>query len=255
MSAERFLDGQVAVVTGAARGLGQAVAVRLAEHGATVAGFDLGPLDETIAAVEALGGTASGHRTDVTDEAAVGAAVGELLDRHRRIDVLVNAAGRWIDLERRPFWEIDVPEFDAMMAVNVRSAFVVAKAVAGPMRAAGRGRIVNFTSATVSFGMPDLLHYVAAKSALVGMTRSMARELGPWGVTVNAIAPGLVPTDAGRAVMPAAWYEEIQQTQMITEAIEPADIAAAVAYLCSPGARLVTGETLHVSAGASMGAI
>lgn len=249
------LTGQVAVVTGAARGLGQAVAVALANDGATVVGLDLGPMDETLALLAQAGRPGGGHRTDVTDEPAVEATVDAIVETHGRLDILVNAAGRWIDVARRPFWEIDVPEFDAMMAVNVRSAFVVTKTASRPMRAVGAGRIVNFTSATVSFGMPDLIHYVTAKAALVGMTRSMARELGPYGVTVNAVAPGLVPTDAGREVMPDDWYAEVMRTQVITRPIEPQDIAAAVTYLCGPGGRMVTGQVLNVSAGSTMGAM
>jgi 3-oxoacyl-[acyl-carrier protein] reductase len=249
------LQGQVAVVTGAARGLGQAVALELAGQGATIVALDLGPTDETVSAVKAAGGHAAGQRTDVTDETAVEARIDSIVGTHGRLDILINAAGRWIDVARRPFWEIDVPEFDAMMTVNVRSAFVVAKAASRPMREARAGSIVNFSSATVSFGMPDLIHYVAAKAALVGLTRSMARELGPYGVTANAVAPGLVPTDAGREVMTKEWYDAIMRSQVITKPITPQDIAAAVAYLCGPGGRMVTGETLHVSAGATMGGV
>jgi 3-oxoacyl-[acyl-carrier protein] reductase len=254
VSTGQDLDGRVAIVTGAARGLGRAISVKLAGAGATVVGVDRGAQDETEAAVQAAGGVFHEHRADVTDESAVGAVVDAVLGDHARVDVLVNNAGRWIDLERRPFWEIDVPEFDAMMTVNARSVFVVSKAVSGTMRGARSGRIVNFTSATVAFGMPDLIHYVAAKAAVVGLTRSMARELGAFGVTCNAVSPGLVPTDAGRAVMSAEWYAAIEETQLLSGPIEPDDIADAVLYLAGPGARMVSGEILTVSAGSTMGA-
>lgn len=249
------LNGRVAVVTGAARGLGQSIALRLAGHGAEVVGFDLGGLDETAEAVKRAGGKLTGRRVDATDAHAVDEAVGEILTKHGRIDVLVNAAGRWIDLRRRPLWEIDVPEFDDVLTVNVRSAFVMVKAVAPAMREARYGRIVNFTSATVSFGMAGLLHYVTAKSALVGMTRSIARELGPFGVTANTVAPGLVATDAGREVNSQEWYDEVVETQMLREPISTDDIAGAVAYLCGPDGRMVTAQTLHVSGGSSIGSM
>jgi len=248
------LTGQVAVVTGAARGLGRAIAVALGEAGATVYGADLSDLSETGALVEAAGGGFAGRATDVTDVAAATRLVDEIVRDHGRLDLLVNNAGRWIDLERRPFWEIPAEEYDAVMAVNARSVFVMSSAASAPMRAARAGCIVNFTSATVAFGMPDLIHYVAAKAAIIGLTRSMARELGPHGVRCNAVSPGLVPTDAGRAVMPAEWYEEVMATQLLEGAIEPEDIAAAVRYLAGPGARMVTGEILNVSAGSTMGA-
>lgn len=248
------LAGEVAIVTGAARGLGRAIAVALGEAGAVVYGADLGDMAATRAAVEAAGGTFAGRTTDVTDPGAAAALVEEIVGDRGRIDLLVNNAGRWIDLARRPFWEIDAEEYDSVMAVNARSAFVMASAASAPMRAARSGCIVNFTSAVVSFGMPDLIHYVAAKAAIVGLTRSMARELGPYGVRCNAVSPGLVPTDAGRTVMPAEWYDEVMATQLLDGAIEPGDIAAAVRYLAGPGARMVTGEILNVSAGSSMGA-
>ena len=247
------LDGEIAVVTGAGRGLGRAIAVRLASAGAHVVGLDLRPIDETIAAVEAAGGRAEGRIADVTDEQAVSAVVDEIVAAHGPIGLLVNNAGRWIDLERRPFWEIDVPEFDAVMEVNARSVFVVSKVVSASMREARRGRIVNFSSNTVSIGMPDLIHYVASKSAILGLSRSMATELAPYGITVNTVAPGLVPTDAGRDGMPDEFFDAVIGTQLLPVAITPEDIAEAVGYLCGPGGRMVTGQVLTVSGGTTMG--
>ncbi|UGS37284.1 SDR family NAD(P)-dependent oxidoreductase [Capillimicrobium parvum] len=250
----RELDGQVAIVTGAARGLGRAIAVALGKAGAVVYGADLSDCAESAAAVEAAGGTFASRSVDATDQLAAARVVDDIIGERGRVDVLVNNAGRWIDLARRPFWEIPVDEYDAVMAVNARSVFVMSRAVSEPMRRARSGRIVNFTSATVSFGMPDLIHYVAAKAAIVGLTRSMARELGPFGVACNAVSPGLVPTDAGRAVMPAEWYDEVIGTQLLEGAITPEDIAACVRFLAGPGARMITGEIVNVSAGSTMGA-
>lgn len=243
------------MVTGASRGLGQEIARNLASRGARVAALDLAPSDETVAAIESSGGEALAIHADVTDEASVQEAISRVLDEFGAIDILVNNAGRWIDVERRPFWEIDADEFDAMMAVNARSVFLVSRAGSAPMRAARRGTIVNIASNVVTIGMPNLIHYVAAKAAVIGLTRSMATELGEFGITVNAVAPGLVPTAAARAGQPAEFFDFVVQTQILQMPVSPTDIANAVAYLAGPEARMVTGQTLTVNGGATMGAV
>ncbi len=250
---ERELEGKVAVVTGAARAIGRAVAETLAARGAAVASIDLLPADETVAAIEANGGTALAITGDVTDEVMVGAAVGRVLDECGRLDVLVNNAGLFAGIERRPFWEIELDEWEDVIRVNVRSVFLCSKAVTGPMREAGEGRIVNIASNVVTFGMANLMHYVASKAAVIGMTRSMARELGPSGIAVNAVAPGLVTTEITERTVPEEYRRLVAQGQCLQEAILPSDIADAVAYLAGPAARMVTGQTLLVNGGATMG--
>jgi 3-oxoacyl-[acyl-carrier protein] reductase len=251
--AEPELSGQVAVVTGAARAIGRATAETLAARGATVVSVDLLPADETLAAIESGGGRALAITGDVTEEATVSSAVDTVLDQLGRIDVLVNNAGVFAGIERRPFWEIDLDEWEDVFRSNVRSAFLCSRAVAGPMRAAGSGRIVNIASNVITFGMANLLHYVASKSAVVGMTRSMARELGPSGIAVNAVAPGLVTTEITKQTVSEEYRRLVAQGQCLQEAILPADIATAVAYLAGPAARMVTGQTLLVNGGATMG--
>jgi NAD(P)-dependent dehydrogenase (short-subunit alcohol dehydrogenase family) len=157
-------------------------------------------------------------------------------------------------VERRPFWEIPVEEWDFMQRVNVRSVFLVTKAATRSMREARRGRVVNIGSNVVSFGMADFLHYVASKAAVVGMTRSLARELGPFGIAVNAVSPGLVTTEVTTETVPAEYRAAVAGGQCLKEPLVPDDIAEAVAYLASPAARLITGQTLLVNGGASMGA-
>jgi 3-oxoacyl-[acyl-carrier protein] reductase len=251
--AEPELSGQVALVTGAARAIGRATAETLAARGATIVSIDLLPADDTVATIEGRGGRALAISGDVTDEHTVARAVDTVLEELGRIDVLVNNAGVFAGIERRPFWEIDVDEWEQVFRANVRSAFLCSRAVAEPMRAAAGGRIVNIASNVITFGMANLLHYVASKAAVVGMTRSMARELGPSGIAVNAVAPGLVTTEITEQTVPEEYRRLVAQGQCLQEAILPSDIATAVAYLAGPAARMVTGQTLLVNGGATMG--
>jgi 3-oxoacyl-[acyl-carrier protein] reductase len=247
------LAGTVAVVTGAARAIGKETAETLAARGASVASIDVAPSDELVESVRSSGGVALGIEADVADEAQVQAAFGRVLDELGRIDVLVNNAGLFAGIERRPFWEIDAAEWDRLQAVNVRSVFLCSRAASAPMRDARSGRIVNIASNVTTFGMANLMHYVASKAAVVGMTRSMARELGPFGIAVNAVAPGLVTTEITAETVSAEYRDIVRKGQCLQEAIVPGDIAEAVAFLASPAARLVTGQTLLVNGGATMG--
>lgn len=253
MVAEPELADQVAVVTGGARAIGRAIAETLGARGATVVSVDLRPSDQTVAAIEAAGGRALSLEGDVTDETAVAHAFDHVLETYGRVDVLVNNAGLFAGIERRPFWEIDLAEWERVIGVNVRSVFLCSREVARPMRDAGRGRIVNIASNVTTFGMANLLHYVASKSAVVGMTRSMARELGPAGIAVNAVAPGLVTTEITEQTVPEEYRRLVAEGQCLQHPILPADIAQAVAYLAGPTARMVTGQTLLVNGGATMG--
>jgi 3-oxoacyl-[acyl-carrier protein] reductase len=247
------LAGKVAVVTGAARAIGRETAETLAARGASVVSIDLAPSDGLVEAVTSRGGTALAVEADVADEVQVEAAFARVLGELGRIDVLVNNAGLFAGIERRPFWEIDVAEWDRLQAVNVRSVFLCSRAASRPMREAGSGRIVNIASNVTTFGMANLMHYVASKAAVVGMTRSMARELGPFGIAVNAVAPGLVTTEITAETVPDEYRDLVRKGQCLQEPILPSDIAEAVAFLASPAARLVTGQTLLVNGGATMG--
>jgi 3-oxoacyl-[acyl-carrier protein] reductase len=253
LSEPRELDGQVAIVTGAARAIGRAIAETLAARGATVVSLDIASADDTVAGIEAAGGSALAITADVTDEQAVADAVAYVLEQYGRVDALVNNAGLFAGIERRPFWEIDLAEWEHVLGVNVRSVFLCSRAVAAPMRETGRGRIVNIASNVVTFGMPNLMHYVASKAAVIGITRSMASELGPSGIAVNAVAPGLVTTEITSQTVSAEYRELVAKGQCLQVPILPSDIADAVTYLCGPTARMVTGQTLLVNGGANMG--
>ena len=199
------------MITGAGQGIGRAYALSFAEAGAipVIPEIDRAKGDAVAAEITAAGGQALSIQTDVTDPASVKAAVASALDRFVRIDVLINNAAIFVTLGRQPFWEIDLEEWRAVMDVNITGCFICASAVSGAMREAGGGRIINISSSTVPQGIPGFTHYVTSKSALIGMTRCMARELGDANVTVNAVLPGMIETeienagrnDAGRAAV------------------------------------------------------
>ena len=251
---EAKFNARVAVVTGAARGLGRAIAQALASSGADIVSVDLDAADGTVEAVEKLGRKSFSLVADLTDECQVKKAFKRISQSCQKIDILINNAGFYA-VERRPFWEIDLTEWEQVMTANARSVFLCSRAVFESMRNAGEGRIVNISSSAIAFGMPNLLHYVAAKSAVAGMTRSMARELGPYGITVNAVAPGLVATDTALESIGWKLLEQVVEGQAIKQPLAPEDIAAAVTYLCSPEARLVSGQTILVNGGAAVSGV
>ncbi|MBT3931358.1 MAG: SDR family oxidoreductase, partial [Rhodospirillaceae bacterium] len=183
--------------------------------------------------------------------ASVKAAVAATLDRFGQIDVLINNAAIFVTLGRQPFWEIDLEEWRAVMDVNITGCFICASAVSGPMREAGGGRIINISSSTVPQGIPGFTHYVTSKSALIGMTRCMARELGDANIAVNAVLPGMIETeienvgrnDAGRAAV--IGHQSIQRQQ------EPMDMVGTLLFLSSPASGFMTGQSLCVDGGAA----
>lgn len=247
------MDGQVAVVTGGARTIGREICRTLAAQGTRIVSLDLSDSDATVDEIKQAGGTAAGIRCDVTDQDQVESAIREVVGRFGALDVLVNNAGVFSTMQRRPFWEIPPDEWDLMMRVNVRSVYLVSRAASVPMRDARSGRIVNIASNVVSFGMPNFMHYVASKGAVIGMTRSMARELGPYNIAVNSVSPGLVTTEITEETLPAEYRQQVVSNQTLETPILPSDIAEAVAYLAGPSARMVTGQNLMVNGGATMG--
>src|SRR5437762_5983539 len=192
------LSGKVAIITGGAAGIGFAYARRFLAEGASVVIADIADVD---AAAEKAGAPdrTLGVRADVSDAAAVRTMVEAAVVRFGRIDVLVNNAAVFATLKPQPFDAIPEAEWDRVMAVNVRGTWNCARAVAPVMRTQGGGRIINVASAIVAKGTAMLLHYVTSKGAVVAMTRALARELGPSGITVNAVAPGLILSDSVQA--------------------------------------------------------
>jgi 3-oxoacyl-[acyl-carrier protein] reductase len=244
------LAGRAVLVTGAGQGLGRAFAHRLARDGARVAVADRNAAAAGAVADE-IGAEALAVPVDVADEDAVAAMVDAVAGTFGGLDVLVNNAAVFSTLEMRPFEEIGVPEWDLVMAVNVRGPFLCARAAAPLMRRAGGGRIVNISSAAVLLGRPGYLHYVTSKSAVIGMTRSLATELGPDGVTVNAVLPGSTETEVPRATVTAEQVARIVERQAVKRRQVPGDLVGVVAFLAGPDSGFMTGQCLNVDGGAA----
>ena len=241
------LDGKVAVVTGAAQGIGNAIAKGLAAEGARIVVVDLNRAEA--AAQEFEGGI--GLTVDVADEAQVERMAHEVVDRCGRIDVLVNNAGLYASLQMRPFTEIPVEEWRQVMDVNVLSMFLTTRAVVPRMREQGGGRIVNISSGTPFRGVPFLLHYVTSKGAIVALTRALAKELGRDDVLVNCVAPGFTMSDGVREhpEVIEALREVSVSSRTLQRDQEPEDVVGAVVFLCGPGATFVTGQTIVIDGG------
>jgi NAD(P)-dependent dehydrogenase (short-subunit alcohol dehydrogenase family) len=239
----------VAIVTGAAKGLGRAYAIALAADGWSVVAADVLDPQPVVAEIAAAGGTAEGAIVDVSDERSTQELADDTLERHGRIDALVNNAAIFTSIEKKPFDELTVDEWDRMFEVNVRGTWLCCKAVTPAMKAAGAGRIVNVASMTVPSGVPLFLHYVSSKAAIVGLTRALARELGEWGVCVNAIAPDYVPHDADYAGRQPEMAEAIARQRCFPRDMTADDLVGTLRYLVGPGAAFVTGQTLYVNGG------
>jgi 3-oxoacyl-[acyl-carrier protein] reductase len=245
-----ILAGQVALVTGATRGIGRAIASALGRDGATVVGTattDAGAA--TISAYLAEAGIAGeGIRLDVTDAAAVDAALAAIESRHGPVLVLVNNAGITRD---NLLLRMKDEEWDAIMATNLKPVFRLSKAVLRGMMKARHGRIIQIGSVVGSSGNPGQANYAAAKAALLGFTRSLAQEVGSRNITVNCVAPGFIDTDMTRA-LPEAQRGKLLERIPLGRLGTPDDVAHAVAFLASPQAGYVTGATLHVNGGMLM---
>jgi NAD(P)-dependent dehydrogenase (short-subunit alcohol dehydrogenase family) len=247
------LDGQVAIVTGAAGGLGTAFCAALAGAGARVLAADrnVEGAQATAALLAQNGGEALALAVDVTQAGETESMARAALERWGRVDVLVNNAALYGTLSRRPFFELSVEEWDAVMAVNLKGPWLCARAVTATMRQQRRGKIINIASATVFSGSPLWSHYVASKGGLIGLTRVMARELGDHGISVNAIAPGFTLTEASRAVMPEAERYAVERGA-IKRAETPEDIAGLLLFLASSASDFITGQTIVVDGGRQM---
>jgi NAD(P)-dependent dehydrogenase (short-subunit alcohol dehydrogenase family) len=241
------MDGRRCLVTGAAAGIGRVFCAALAAEGAAVAGLDVAPLDETATTLANGGrGRFVAVSADVTEPAEVDAAVAEASGRLGGIDVLVNNAGIYPAVR---FEATTYEQWRRIMAVNLDGTFLVTRAALPALRRSAAGRIVNVASAVVWLGPPGMVAYTASKAGVVGLTRALAAELGPDGITVNAITPGMIPTATAVRTGVTADLDRVVAGQAIPRAQRPDDLVTTLLYLADARSGFVTGATVNVDGG------
>lgn len=243
------LSGKTAMVTGGGTGLGRQTAIRLAEAGAQIvlASIDVDSIEETAEVIQGHGGSVLTFETDVSEQDQILKTVEQVHKQWGGIDILINNAAIY---PSKPVDEVSVEEWDRVFAVNARGYFLCAKAVMPDMKKNHWGRIVNISSITFFVPFSDLIHYVATKGAAIGFTRALAKELGPYGITVNSIAPGAFPTKAEEIHEDrVAYNQKILDSQCLKRRGTPDDLANAVLFFASDLSAFVTGQSLLVDGG------
>lgn len=243
---------RVVVVTGAGQGIGREIARQFAAAGAiaVVADLNLDNAEKVRAEILTAKGRASALKVNIADEASVAAMVEAIGAEHGRIDVLINNAAIFATLEKRKFDQIPVSEWKTVMDVNINGPFLCSRAVVPAMRKQGWGRIINISSDAVPKGVMNYMHYVTSKSAMIGMTNAMARELGEDGINVNCIRPGAVATEVDRAVNPTT---DLRKTQIAQQCLKrgmlPTDLVGLMIFLSSSASDFITGQTIACDGG------
>jgi (S)-1-phenylethanol dehydrogenase len=244
---------KVAVITGGANGIGQAFAKRLAEDGVHIAIVDIAPAHETVRLVEKAGRQALACKCDVSSPEAVAAMAREVLDKFGRADIVINCAGIF---PQKEFGEMTFADWRQVLSTNLDGTFLVTAAFVPGMKQRGWGRVVNMSSSTLGSVVTGFAHYMASKAGIVGFTRALASDLGPYGITANAISPGLTRSPGALARKPrpgfATMDDEFAATatmQAIKRPEVPDDLVGTVSFLTSDDAAFVTGQTLNVDGG------
>jgi 3-oxoacyl-[acyl-carrier protein] reductase len=241
------LKDRVAVVSGAATGIGRAIAARLAAEGATVEILDIRDASDAVNEIRAAGGRAAAEICDVTNEAQIANAVAAIASRHDRVDILVNNAG--ILSGRTPWHELSYEEANRFVQVNYLGYFLVSKAVYPLLRKSEHGRLINVASRTYFLANPGQMAYVAAKGAVMGMTRVMAKEMGDDNICVNAVAPGMIATEGTMAHSSEEAFNRVMNNQAIKKRGKPEHLAALIAFLAGDDAEMITGQMILCDGG------
>jgi NAD(P)-dependent dehydrogenase (short-subunit alcohol dehydrogenase family) len=242
----------VVIVTGSGQGIGRELARQYAAAGAKVVIADLngGKADAVAAEIADAGGDSLAVAVDITDEVSVESMTDAVIERWGRIDTLVNNASIFAAIEKKPFAQIALAEWEQVMSVNVTGTFLCVRSVSRHMREAQSGRIINISSDAVPKGVPNYLHYVTSKSAIIGMTNSLARELGPDGIAVNCVRPGMVATEVDRTVNPTVEVRErAAALQCLPRGMVATDLVGVILFLSSPAAAFITGQTIACDGG------
>lgn len=246
------VEDRVVIITGAAQGIGRELARQFAAAGAVavVADLDIDKANAVVKEIEDAGGAGLAVKVNVADESSVAAMVDTVIEKWGRVDVLINNASIFATLEKGPFDQIPVEQWEQVLRVNVTGSYLCVRAVADHMRTAGFGRIINVSSDAVTRGTVNYLHYVTSKSALIGMTNSLARELGGHGITVNCVRPGSVATEVERANNPTVEIRErAASLQCIPRGMVPTDLVGIMFFLATPASAFITGQTIACDGG------
>jgi len=240
------LEGKVAIVTGAARGIGKAVSLGFAREGADIIAVDISDSSDTKSSAEALGVRAITITADVSDEAAVTRMIREAVDKFGHIDILANIVGIF---PLQPIEQISFADWKKVLGINLDSVFLCSKAVVPHMRKQKYGRIINVSSTAYLMGVPNYVHYLATKGGVIGVTRSLAGEVGQDGITVNCIAPGLTDSEGVKEAEVAKLFDVLVPLQCIQRREVPEDLVGPALFFASDDSAFVTGQTLCVDGG------
>ena len=251
MSSMFEVSERVVVITGAGQGIGRAYAHAFAEAGArpVIAELDGAAGERVAAEVRERGHEVFAVQTDVGSVESVDALVAATLSSFGRIDVLINNASIFSTIKMRPFDEIPVDEWERVLHVNVTGSFLMTRAVAATMKERAWGRIINTSSAAVTMGRPNYLHYTTSKAAIIGMTRSLARELGAYGITVNAVLPGATDTEVARDTVTAEQKAAMIAMRSIHREQTPQDLIGLALFLASEASAFLTGQSITIDGG------
>ena len=251
MSAFSTIEDRVMVVTGGGQGIGRGYSIAYANGGGkiVVADKNIEGAERVASEIKQQGGTGIAVEVDIANAASVERMIETTVATFGKVDALINNASIFSTITMRPFEEIPLDEWDLVLRVNITGAFLAARAALPHMKAAGWGRIVNIASAAVTMGRPNYLHYVTSKAAIIGMSRSMAREVGKYGITVNSVLPGATDTEVPRATVTEEQKRMMLAMRCIPRAGEPEDLVGIVRFLCSEESAFITGQSFTVDGG------